>query len=514
MNVTINPSFRALIPPLTKEEYGILKQSIDEEGCRERLIVWNGTIVDGHNRYEICQNLGVEFEIDEWAFESEHEVMVWIINNQLGRRNLTDFQRIELVLKKKDLLLGKGKEKQREAGKHYGEKHPQEVLSTNDKTSHNTRHELAKESGVSTGKLAQAEVLIKEAPEEMKQELQTGTKKIGEAYRELQETKKEMQEAQKSEKHKTYVSLSEWADEGIPCSGGTYWSTTAELVSSCLNGEPIPKEMKVPQFNVTNEMIEWAGRTWNPVTGCEHGCPYCYARDIANRFYKDLGFEPALWPERLLMPLVSTYKNDAPLKDRMVFVSSMGDLFGDWVPVIWIDKVIQAIEAAPQWYFTFLTKNPKRYLDFAFPKNVWLGMTADTDKRYHESVPIARQLKEKGENLIFLSMEPLKERISIKKPMPFDWVIIGGQSKTSGEPECQPEWQWVEEILTCARECMCSVYFKPNLTVRPRELPLQKKEYGHEAQEKECTTQTAELASMADAVIKLENGGIEVTPQS
>jgi protein gp37 len=477
MNVNINPSFKALIPPLTKEEYGILKQSIDEEGCRERIIVWNNTIIDGHNRYEICRELNVEFDIVEWDFDSEDEAKIWIINNQLGRRNLTDFQKIELVEKKKNLLLGKGKEKREQNLK----QNKTEVLSNNTSDNHSTRQQLAKEAGVTAAKLAQAEVLIKEAPEEMKQELREGKKKIGEAYREFQETKKELQEAQNSEKHKTYVSLPEWADEGC---GGTYWSTTAELVSGCLNGEPIPRELKVPQFNVTNEMIEWAGRSWNPVTGCEHGCPYCYARDIANRFYKDLGFEPALWPERLLMPFVSTYKNGAPLKDRMVFVSSMGDLFGDWVPEIWIDKVIQAIEAAPQWYFTFLTKNPKRYLDFTFPKNVWLGMTADTDKRYHESVPIARQLKEKGENLIFLSMEPLKERISIKKPMPFDWVIIGGQSKTSGEPECQPEWLWVEEILTCARECMCSVYFKPNLTARPRELPLQEKEYGHDARKK------------------------------
>jgi ParB-like chromosome segregation protein Spo0J len=69
-DLQINPLFKALIPPLTAEEYSLLKQSINEDGCRDTLKVWNDTIVDGHNRYEICRELEVEFETEEMPFLS------------------------------------------------------------------------------------------------------------------------------------------------------------------------------------------------------------------------------------------------------------------------------------------------------------------------------------------------------------------------------------------------------------------------------------------------------------
>jgi hypothetical protein len=187
----INEEFKGLTRPLTTEEYELLKQSIMEEGCRDAIIAWDDVIIDGHNRYAICTEYEINFEIEEMDFDSEQEAMLWIINNQLGRRNLSDFQKIELMEKKKYILLEKGRERQREAGNQYGEKHPQEVLSLNDKSSdpHDTRQEIAKELGMSTGKVAQAEILIKEASEEMKERLRSGEIKIGTAHRELKEEK-------------------------------------------------------------------------------------------------------------------------------------------------------------------------------------------------------------------------------------------------------------------------------------------------------------------------------------
>ena len=93
------------------------------------------------------------------------------------------------------------------------------------------------------------------------------------------------------------------------------------------------QETGKPVFNRTNESIEWAVWTWNPVTGCKHGCPYCYARDIARRFYPpEIGFNPRFWPERLSAPQNTPVPKSTELKDRLVFTCSMADLFGDWCP--------------------------------------------------------------------------------------------------------------------------------------------------------------------------------------
>ena len=88
------------------------------------------------------------------------------------------------------------------------------------------------------------------------------------------------------------------------------------------------------KFNITNDNIEWARYTWNPVTGCLHDCNYCYARDIANRFYKH--FKPEFHEHRLEAPQNTKRRKDLPDK---VFVCSMADLFGEWVKKSWIQEI-------------------------------------------------------------------------------------------------------------------------------------------------------------------------------
>ena len=93
MELKIIDEIKNLIPPLSKEEYGLLKQSIIKEGVRDPIVVWSDMIVDGHNRYTICKKHNIPFKIVDKDFECLDEIKIWVIENQLGRRNLTDEQK-------------------------------------------------------------------------------------------------------------------------------------------------------------------------------------------------------------------------------------------------------------------------------------------------------------------------------------------------------------------------------------------------------------------------------------
>ncbi len=243
-------------------------------------------------------------------------------------------------------------------------------------------------------------------------------------------------------------------------------------------------------FNSTNEMVDWAWWTWNPVTGCWHGCPYCYARDIANRFY-ETKFEPTFHPNRLSAPknmrpmTEEKIKNeakkrrvkieDAYIFSKNVFTCSMADLFGKWVPEDWIISVFDSVKESPEWNFLFLTKFPQRLQEIndklnGFPDNVWVGTTVDTQARVSLAERSFRNINAKVK---WLSIEPMLEPLKFQSLDMFDLIAIGGQSRTTKEPEFQPEWAWVEALLKQARESNTSVYFKENLRSRPKELPWQ-----------------------------------------
>lgn len=96
----IKQEFKRLIPPLTKEEFNQLENNCISEGIREKILTWNGFIIDGHNRYEIATKWDLDFETKSKHFDNEEAVKVWMINNQLGKRNLTELQKSALRGKK------------------------------------------------------------------------------------------------------------------------------------------------------------------------------------------------------------------------------------------------------------------------------------------------------------------------------------------------------------------------------------------------------------------------------
>lgn len=242
--------------------------------------------------------------------------------------------------------------------------------------------------------------------------------------------------------------------------------------------------------------IEWCDSTWNPVTGCLHGCEYCYARRKATRFGgashttnnecgcecqwiteddgrlhdlnvaiydEDRGhkapypfeFAPTFYRYRLGIPAQWT-------KPRNIFVCSMGELFGDWVPDAWITAVFDACKAAPQHRYLFLTKNPKRYCELAdadkLPelRNFWYGST----------------ITQKGDCLFagsvqwntFVSIEPLLEPIDAGLCAfgGAKWIIIGAETGNRKD-KVVPKPEWVGKIVETARLTRAAVFMKDSL---------------------------------------------------
>ena len=98
--IVINEKFKTLIPPLNKAEYAELEKSIRKEGCREPLVTWNGYLIDGHNRYDICTRLNIKYKVVNMPFESEEDAVSWICSNQLGRRSISEETRKYLIGKR------------------------------------------------------------------------------------------------------------------------------------------------------------------------------------------------------------------------------------------------------------------------------------------------------------------------------------------------------------------------------------------------------------------------------
>lgn len=116
MGIVIDNEFKSLIPPLTDDEYDGLRDSILSEGCRDALVLWGDTLIDGHNRYKICEKHGIPYDTIEIEFRNRDEAKLWIYKNQLSRRNLNDFQRIEITHKVEDAVKAMAEERMK-AGK-------------------------------------------------------------------------------------------------------------------------------------------------------------------------------------------------------------------------------------------------------------------------------------------------------------------------------------------------------------------------------------------------------------
>ena len=261
--------------------------------------------------------------------------------------------------------------------------------------------------------------------------------------------------------------------------------------------------------------IDWCDSTWNPVTGCLHGCEYCYARRIAYRFAGGFDFvshdkydhefkayihalddpgkmndgRSAVYPF-YFEPTLHRYKLDEPQrwkKPRTIFVCSMADLFGDWVPDEWILEVFKACDAAPWHRYIFLTKNPGRLCKMASATQVSLWNVDHQDGGPHpqtneyKDIPLlpVRENWWFGSTIdnrhakcfhgdftwnTFTSIEPLTEFMDMGLGSfgSDRWTIIGAETgKRKGK--IVPKREWVENILEAAAITGVKVFMKESL---------------------------------------------------
>jgi hypothetical protein len=177
MNITVNEELLAYIDPLTADEHDALERSLLAEGCRDALVLWGDVLVDGHNRYGICRKHGIPFNtVQNTLFKSMDDVHLWMIEQHLGRRSLSDFQRGVLALRKKGILAERTKPMSTEAS--ASPEAAPEPVTAEPKVS---RDAIAKEARISTATIGQIEKIQKSAAPELVAAVKAGTISINAA---------------------------------------------------------------------------------------------------------------------------------------------------------------------------------------------------------------------------------------------------------------------------------------------------------------------------------------------
>ena len=410
------------LPDMPEDQFKKFKEDISGLGVLEPIILLDGKILDGRHRYRACLELGIECPSKTVKDLSPNDL---VRSMNLCRRHLNSSQRsmvgVALLepfeIEAKKAKVESIKAQPRSNGGSFQPSGANLPLTVHAKKS---AEKVAESLNVGARSIKDAKVVTNEAtPEEIKS----------------------------------------------VTNGKAAVSTTAKKVRE---RRPPAKEKKKAKgrMNATNENIGWAAYSWNPISGCKHGCPYCYAQEMSDRF--KWSFEPQFHEDRL------TYPGDTKIKEgknNRVFVCSMGELFGPWVPNEWIEKVFECVRQNPQWTFLFLTKSPERLPELEWPENAWIGATIDTQQRVDAVANAFEQLPEETK---FISCEPLLEKVVLPHGLlqSLAWLIIG--AKSEGQHKVQPESEWVESLFHQARSQDVPVWFKDNLIFRPQETPATK----------------------------------------
>lgn len=219
---------------------------------------------------------------------------------------------------------------------------------------------------------------------------------------------------------------------------------------------------------MTSTKIEWADRTWNPVTGCSpvsEGCQNCYASRMANRLHGRYGY-PADHPFRITYHPDRVYAPVGWRKSSRIFVCSMGDLFHDEVRDNWLDDIMSVVSRCHTHTFMFLTKRPenmkKRLAEYWPFRNLWLGVTAENQRTADERIPALLGIPAA---VRFVSVEPMLGPVGLARHFPhvhgkrndLFWVICGAETGPGARPM---DIAWARSLRDQCREAGVPFFFK------------------------------------------------------
>lgn len=456
MTTTTNRAVSSLTPhPLNSTLYGDslpedLISSIKHNRVLQPLTILDcGTILSGHRRYAAAKELGhetVPVIVVDIPNELDQRVYIVTANVQRQKSNLQLAREAQALM---NVEAERAKLRQSQGGK-LKEKIPGAGQS---------RDLVGDQLGMS-GRTVDACVAIAEFIDENPQpEDSQFLKRLERGFSGAHKLVKEQQAEEKSLSDQVNASsgftLEEWK--------GLDDQEKARLIEEGLSKSATMNEQKT-------DSIEWARHSWNPVTGCLHNCGYCYAADITRRFGRC--FKPRFHPDRLSAPLhYKSSEGNEPF-DKNVFVCSMADLFGPWVPSEWVEAVLDVVRKQPDLTFLFLTKNPKALTKFSMPDNVMLGATVDRKERV---VPTLRAFdllrKQHPKVRTWLSVEPMLERFEFDSLRGFEVVVIGGCSRVRGLAPFPTPSSWLTPLIARAHMDGVALFLKTNLEYRPKYMP-------------------------------------------
>ncbi|MGD0814670.1 MAG: DUF5131 family protein [Verrucomicrobiota bacterium] len=436
-----------------------LIKSVKESGVLQPLLAdKNNRVISGHRRLDAAIRAGL-LEVPVTFFPSDDE---WDIETALIESNRQRAKSNEQIAREAAALLIVEQEKARQ--RQVRGKPQKNLPAISPDGTGDARDVVAKKLGIGAKKVDQSAAVVgaidrltQEGSEEDAKKLCTELNKfsVNRAHKvALEGGFLRASVTEESADEEDYILISDW-----------------EKMSHDQKTKALAKEWPDGKFNrQESDGIGWAHWSWNPMTGCLQNCEYCFARDSANHRLPQ-GFAPSFYPGRLKAPGLMKLPADASadFASKNVFTCSMADLFGKWVPSELIQMVLDAARNAPLWNYVFLTKFPGRLTEFQFPDNAWVGTTVDTQAR----VAAAEAAFEKVQARVkCLSCEPLKEQLTFKKLNLFQWIMIGGASKSTQTPEFKPPREWVQHLWAQADKVGCKIFEKANLLERRRELPM------------------------------------------